>query len=349
MIKVGIVGAGGMGASHARNLSADPRVQISAIADMLPAKAEALASETGARACGSVEALLDSGVDAVYVTTPNTQHAPAVLAALARNVHVFCEKPMATSLGEAAQIRAAARQSSAVYQVGHNRRFSPAYRFLKDQIEGGFQPYLANAKQNDGDWLSPPWITNLALTGGFLYESSVHLLDMLRWLMGEVVAVNARAQARVYDLPCDFAILLSFEGNRHAVFSSSAHASWAYPFESVEIVGEHACLRSEEMTRAFYSPGLAQAMVTHDYTQLPRAVQWGYRQADDAFITAIVEQQAPSLLHSRADDLKPSAGDRRGPAGVEDAYKSIEMCEACYRSAAMDGETVRLPLKEAGD
>ena len=49
----------------------------------------------------------------------------------------------------------------------------------QDQIEAGFQPYLANAKQNDGDWLTPAWITNLALTGGFLYESSVHLLDML--------------------------------------------------------------------------------------------------------------------------------------------------------------------------
>jgi myo-inositol 2-dehydrogenase/D-chiro-inositol 1-dehydrogenase len=422
MIKVGIVGAGGMGASHARNLMADQRVQITSIADMIPAKADALASETGARACGSVEDLLDSGVDAIYVTTPNTQHAPAVLAALRRNVHVFSEKPMATSLAEAAQIRAAARQSTATYQVGHNRRFAPAYRFLKDRIAEGFQPYLANAKQNDGDWLNPPWITNLALTGGFLYESSVHMLDMLRWLMGEVVAVNARAQTRVYDLPCDFAILLSFEGNRHAVFSSSAHASWAFPFESLEIVGEHACLRTEEMTRAFYSPGLAQEMLTQDYTQLPRALQWGYRQADDAFITAIAEQQDSSLLHRRADDLRPSAGEQqdssllhrraddlrpsagegRTPAGgsshdfrtadalrpasgraresalagcgtagsrvpaggsshdfstavgtagsrvpavtVEDAYKSIELCEACYRSASRDGATVGLPL-----
>src|SRR5206468_915521 len=153
--------------------------------------------------------LLDAGVDAVYVTTPNTKHAPAVLAALARNVHVFSEKPMATSLAEAKHIRAAAQESKAIYQVGHNRRFSPAYVFLKERIAEGFQPYLANAKQNDGDWLNPPWITNLDLTGGFLYESSVHLLDMLQWLMGKVVAVNARAQSRVYGLLCDFAILLA--------------------------------------------------------------------------------------------------------------------------------------------
>jgi myo-inositol 2-dehydrogenase/D-chiro-inositol 1-dehydrogenase len=327
MLKIGIVGAGNMGATHARNLMLDKRVQLVGIADVVRAKAESLARETNAPAYESVEALLDAGTQAIYVTTPNTMHAPTVLAALARNVHVFSEKPMATTLSEARQIREAARQSQAIYQVGHNRRFAPAYQFLKEQIAAGFKPYLANAKQNDGDWLNPPWITNLALTGGFLYESSVHLLDMLRWLMGEVVAVNARSQSRVYDLPCDFAILLTFEGNRHAVFSSSAHASWAFPFESVEIVGEHACLRTEEMTRAFLSPGLEQAMITRDYTQIPRAIQWGYRQADDAFITAIIEQHAPAVT-------------------VEDAYKSIELCEACYRSAAQDGATVALPLDD---
>jgi myo-inositol 2-dehydrogenase/D-chiro-inositol 1-dehydrogenase len=325
-VKIGIVGAGNMGQTHARDLVADERVQIVGIADVVRAKADALARETNSRAFESVDALFAASVDAIYVTTPNTKHAPAVLAALAQNVHVFSEKPMATTLAEARQIRDAARASKAIYQIGLNRRFAPAYRFVKEKIAEGFQPYLANAKQNDGDWLNPPWITNLELTGGFLYESSVHLLDMLRWLMGEVVAVNAREQSRVYNLPCDFAILMTFEGNRHAVFSSSAHASWAYPFETLEIVGEHACIRTEEMTRAIISPGLEQEIVTRDFTQVPRALQWGYRQEDEAFVKAIIENQKP------AND-------------VEEAYKSIELCEACYRSAANDGATVALPLK----
>ena len=325
-IKIGIIGAGNMGQTHARVLVADKRVQIVGIADLMREKAEALAREVKAPAFDSFDALLDAGVDAVYVATPNTKHAPAVLAALARNVNVFSEKPMATTLAEAKQIREAARKAKAIYQIGLNRRFSPAYKFVKEKIAEGFKPYLANAKQNDGDWLNPPWITNLELTGGFLQESSVHLLDMLRWLMGEVVAVNARAQTRVYNLPCDFAIMMTFEGNRHAVFSSSAHASWASPFETLEIVGEHACIRTEEMTRAFISPGLASEMVTHDYTQIPRAIQWGYQQEDDAFITAIAEK-------------KPSVCD------FEEAYISIELCEACYRSADQDGATVALPLK----
>lgn len=324
-ISVGIIGAGNMGRIHADNLKADERVTLVGVADLVPARAQQLAEAVGGRGFASVEALLDAEVEAVYVTTPNTKHVPATLAALERNVHVFSEKPMATSLADAKQILAAVQASRAVYQVGHNRRFAPVYRYLKNQIEAGFVPYLTNAKQNDGDWYNPPWITDLSLTGGFLYESSVHLLDMLRWLLGEVVSVQARAKANVYDVLNDFAILLTFAEDRLAVFSSSAHASWAYPFEHVEIVGEHAFIRSEELTRVVHSPGLAQEVTIHDYTHLPRAEQWGYREEDQLFISACLGQTPPAV-------------------SVEEAYKSIELCEACYQSAANGGEKVSLPL-----
>jgi myo-inositol 2-dehydrogenase/D-chiro-inositol 1-dehydrogenase len=326
MLRVGIIGAGNMGRVHAENLKHDERVQIVAICDVMLARAEELAAALGARAVPTVEALLDADVQAVYVTTPNTRHVPATLAALEKNIHVFCEKPMATSLGDAQQILAAARASQAIYQVGHNRRFAPVYRYLKDQIEAGFTPYLANAKQYDGDWYNPPWITDLSLTGGFLYESTVHLLDMLRWLMGEVVSVQARAKANVYDVLNDFANLLTFEGERHAVLSSSAHATWSFPFEHLEMVGEHALIRSEELTRVVHAAGLAQQVRIFDYSQVPRADLWGYREEDDRFVRACLEAGVPPAV------------------GVEEAYKAIELCEACYRSAANGGDTVTLPL-----
>jgi myo-inositol 2-dehydrogenase/D-chiro-inositol 1-dehydrogenase len=325
-LRVGIIGAGNMGRTHAENLRQDARVQILGVSDIAASKAQELAAALGARAFPTAEQLLDADVQAVYVTTPNTRHVPATLAALERNIHVFCEKPMATSLVDAWHVRAAARASRAIYQVGHNRRFAPVYRYLKDQIEAGFTPYLANAKQNDGDWFNPPWITDLSLTGGFLYESTVHLLDMLRWLMGEVVSVQARAKANVYDVLNDFAILLAFEGERYAVLSSSAHASWSFPFEHLEVVGEHAFIRSEELTRVVHSAGLAQPVRILEYSQVPHTDLWGYREEDERFVSACL-----------ADGVPPAVG-------VEEAYKAIELCEACYRSAAQRGDTVPLPL-----
>lgn len=324
-LNVGIIGAGNMGRTHAADLKDDPRVKIAAVADVVPAKARALADELGARPFDSIDALLDADVQAVYVTMPNTRHVPATVAALEKGIHVFSEKPMTTSLTEAKLVLETARSSTAVYQVGHNRRFAPAYRYVKDQIEAGFVPYLCNAKQNDGDWFNPPWITDLSLTGGFLYESSVHLLDMLRWLMGEVTAVQARARENVYKVLNDFAILLTFEGDRFAVFSSSAHASWGYPFEHLEVVGEHAFIRTEEVVKVIHSPGLEQPQRITDFTHVPRAKQWGYAEEDRLFVGACLGENPPAV-------------------DAWEAFKSIEMCDACYLSAANNGETVTLPL-----
>ena len=324
-VRVGIVGTGHMGRTHAANLRQDKRVEIVGVTDIAPERAQSLAAEVETRAFGTVSELLGADIDAVYITTPNTRHVDAVLAALERNIHVFSEKPMATSLAEARQILEAAEAGRAVYQVGHNRRFAPVYTYLKKQIENGFVPYLTNAKQNDGDWLNPPWITDMSLTGGFLYESSVHLLDVLRWLIGDVVSVQARAKSNVYDVLNDFAILLTFEGERFAVFSSSAHASWAFPFEHVELVGEHAFIRSEELDRVVHSPGLGQETLTIDYKLLPQAKKWGYEEEDALFVGACL-------------------GESPCPVDAVEGFKSIALCEACYRSAQNGGELVALPL-----
>lgn len=80
-----------------------------------------------------------------------------------------------------------ARQSGRVYQVGLNRRFAPVYKYAKELITAGdITPYLAHIKMNRGELKNPPWVSDTSITGGFLYESTFHLLDMCRFLMGEV-------------------------------------------------------------------------------------------------------------------------------------------------------------------
>src|SRR5215470_18170863 len=198
-LTLGIIGAGHMGTLHAQNLMTDKRVHLVGVTDVDQDRAETLARLVEGRAFPSVEALLDTGVQAVYVCTPNTLHTAAVLAALQRHVHVFSEKPMATTLHEAQQICEATRTSRACYQVGHNRRFAPVYTFAKQQMLAGFVPTSANMKMNRGELQNPPWVADTRITGGFLYESTVHLLDMMRWLLGEITEVECRARASVYS------------------------------------------------------------------------------------------------------------------------------------------------------
>src|SRR5215831_17685172 len=174
-LTLGIIGAGHMGTLHAQNLMADERVHLVGVADVDQDRAELLARLVKGRTFPSVEALLDSGVEAVYVCTPNTLHTEAVLAALQHHVHVFSEKPMATTLREARQILEATRASRALYQIGHNRRFAPAYTFAKRKILEGSAPTSANVKMNRGELKHPPWVSDTHLTGGFLYRGYLDL------------------------------------------------------------------------------------------------------------------------------------------------------------------------------
>ena len=324
-LNIGIVGCGYMGGVHTRNLAADPRVKVAGVADVSAERAADLARGLGARAYGTAAELLAAGVDAVYVTTPNTLHTEAVLEALAAGVHVFSEKPMATRFTEAQQIHTAARDAKGIYQVGHNRRFAPVYLFCAEQIRSGFAVSSAHIKMNRGELQNPPWVSNTAITGGFLYESTLHLLDMARFLLGDIVEVECRANRRAYQEIDNFSMLLSFASGVYATFSSCAHTTWAFPFESIELYGAHAQLVTQEMEKVSFSAGLGHDVVTHDYFQLAAPQKWGYVAEDRLFVDSIVEG-------------KPAA------VNAEDGFRAIELVEAVYRSAQAGGERVRLPL-----
>jgi myo-inositol 2-dehydrogenase/D-chiro-inositol 1-dehydrogenase len=323
--RIAIIGAGHMGRIHAQNLSRDERVQLVAIEDIVPGNAEKAAVEYSCAACASLDEIFAHKPDAVYVTTPNALHLEPVMAALERGIHVFSEKPMATDLKQAKQILDAVERTGLIYQIGFNRRFAPVYKFVRDCISQGFKPFSANVKMNRGELLNPPWVGNTALTGGFLYESTIHLLDMIRWLMGEVAEVYCRAEASVYKELDDFSAILTFESGHHAVFSSCAHCSWAFPFEKIELYGEHASLVTEEMEKVTFSPALKEQIITSDCFQLSPSDKWGYVEEDRLFVDALIGEGFP-------------------PVKALDGYHAVELSEAMYRSART-GKPVRLPLE----
>jgi myo-inositol 2-dehydrogenase/D-chiro-inositol 1-dehydrogenase len=178
---------------------------------------------------------------------------------------------------------------------------------------------------NRGELNNPPWVADTRLTGGFLYESTVHLLDIMRWLLGEIVEVECRARASVYSELDDFVMLFTCASGQHCAFSSCAHTSWAFPFERVELYGGHAQLVTEEMEKVSYASGLGQPIVQHDFFQLDIPNKWGYREEDTCFIDAILAGTIP-------------------PVTAEDGYRAVELVEACYLSAQHSGERLRLPL-----
>jgi myo-inositol 2-dehydrogenase/D-chiro-inositol 1-dehydrogenase len=324
-VKVGILGAGFIGRIHALSLKRDARVDLIGVADVVPAAAARLAAEFGTRAFDGLPALIDAGAQAVFVCTPNSLHVEPVVAALQAGLHVFSEKPMATSLDGARTIRDAAARAKGIYQIGFNRRFSNVYRFAKERVaDGRVTPRLAQMKHNRGELKQPPWTGDPSVTGGYLYETPVHLFDMGRFLFGEVAEVSGAARQSVYKELDGFVMLFTFTSGVAASVTSVAHTSWFFPYERVEIYGDHCTVVTEELERAWFSPGMREQVEAIDCFDMAFEQKWGYVEEDRLFIDAALGERPPAVT-------------------AEDGYRATELVEAVYR-AARSGAPVRLPL-----
>jgi myo-inositol 2-dehydrogenase/D-chiro-inositol 1-dehydrogenase len=320
-LNIGFLGAGYIAGVHASCLARDERVQVAAVYDVQKPPAEQLANSTGASLAHSVAEVLAT-CDTIYITTPNTQHTELAILAAEERKHVFCEKPMATSVSDARRVLKAAEKSERVFQVGHNRRFAPVYAELKRMVSETHRPHSAHVKMNRGELLHPEWVGDPKITGGFLYETTIHMFDMLRFLFGEVKSLQAIGSLHEYAEIDDFSVLLVFEHGVHATLASSADASWLFPFERVEVFCHHATIVTREMESLISSEGLDGKHTERSMHQLSKEEKWGYAQEDRAFIDSIVEGT---------------------PAAVTafDGYKSVEIVDAVYKSVR-SGETIRI-------
>ncbi len=124
-LNIGLIGAGHFGRFHALKLAAAPRATLAGVYDPDTARAQAVAWEAGGQVL-PLEALLAAS-DAVIIAAPAEFHFELAAQALRANKHVLVEKPIAATLGQAAELAALAAAAGLVLQVGHLERFSAAY------------------------------------------------------------------------------------------------------------------------------------------------------------------------------------------------------------------------------
>ena len=311
-LKIGIIGAGYIAAVHAGVLARDERVQLAAIFDVAPAAAEHLARAHNAIAVATPLEVLERS-DAVYITTPNTQHVSLAIAAIETGKHVFCEKPLATNVADAERVFEKSQEGPGIFQVGHNRRFAPVYATLKQMLAETHTPHSAHVKMNRGELLKPEWTGDPEITGGFLYETPIHMFDMMRFLFGEVASLHAIGSTHEYKEVDDFSVLLKFANGMHATLATAADASWLFPFERVEVFCHHATLVTREMESLTISTNLEGHFAVQTMQQLPREERWGYMQEDKAFIDSIVNNSPPLVT-------------------AHDGLMSVRIADAVYES-----------------
>lgn len=208
MIKLAIVGTGGMANAHADNFQTIRGCKIVAACDVDQKRAEAFAAKYGvSKAFGSVEELLQWGrFDAAANVTPDGFHAPISLALLAAGKHVLCEKPLAVCYSDAAEMVRAARKAGVINMVNFSYRRHPAIHKAHALVQQGalgrlmhveatyFQSWLAqNAwgdSRTESGWL---WRQSTAHgSKGVLGDVGVHLLDFASFPAGDIASVYCR-------------------------------------------------------------------------------------------------------------------------------------------------------------
>ncbi len=129
-IRTAVIGAGKMGAIHAKVYSQLPQSELVAVVDVDQAKATQLAQMYGCRACTDYTEILDQ-VDAVTIATPTTTHLQIAKPLLRHGIPVLIEKPLASSVREGRKIVSLARRRDTVVAVGHSERCNPVVQAMK--------------------------------------------------------------------------------------------------------------------------------------------------------------------------------------------------------------------------
>jgi len=196
-IKIGLIGTGSFASKHGDLLAAMEDVRVVAVSGTSVGKAEALASRyPGAAAYGSVTDMLNGGsLDAAYVCVPPFAHGEAELALAAAGIPFFVEKPLGVDLETPSRVLEEVRARRLITSVGYHFRYMDSAARARELLAG------QTAGMAIGRWLGGMpgvyWWRRQEGSGGQLMEQTTHLVDLLRYLMGEVTEVYAAYAQRV--------------------------------------------------------------------------------------------------------------------------------------------------------
>lgn len=313
-IRIGVIGAGVMGAEHARLIRQEARgAALVAVCDADVARAKAAASSAEIFT-DPLELIASDNVDAVVVVSPDATHADLAIACIEAGKPVLCEKPLGVSGADALRVvEAEARAGKALVHVGYMRRFDPAYIDMREALESGDlgeAVLLHNVHRNQA---APDWFVGaMPLTNSFVHEA-----DISRWLLGEEFT-HGSLSATVKGDP----MMVTLETAKGQVVSTELFLNAAYGYHvHAELVCTAGTVAMAQPTRTVKNHSNRHG---HSYPEnwVPRFTE-AYRRQMDGFVrfartgqlegasawdgyvaTALAEQLVPVLGSRNAVEFK---------------------------------------------
>lgn len=246
-LKIAFVGCGRIAQAHWRGIQAYvPRLQVTAVVDVNPARAAEMAEQTGGQPFTSLEAALERGAfQAVDIMLPHHLHEQAAVRAFAAGKHVVLEKPMSTTLESCERILSAAHKAGTVFMVAEQSQYSPQVVKVQHLIRDGALGEIITARAAFGGrvgtgWGARPWRYDKQITGGGItIDGGAHWIRPLRMWLGEIDEVVAVIDHPLVEMEGESLAhaLFRFRSGKLAVFEALRAGSVRAPGESFRVTG----------------------------------------------------------------------------------------------------------------
>jgi UDP-N-acetylglucosamine 3-dehydrogenase len=226
-IRLGILGAGAMAATHIAAYTAMTNVEVVGVFGRNIAKAHGVAARCNATPFADARALVEmADVDAIDICLPSAIHPEFAIAALEHGKHVFCETPMALEMHQARAARDAARKAGRLLQIGLLMRSIGAYQHLKSVVEAESSGRLLSLSTwRLGSYLRPESPNHKAHYGDPTTELMTFDFDVVNWLMGRPAQLAANGNG-------ELTALLAYVDGRSATVTASGLMPAGAPFRA---------------------------------------------------------------------------------------------------------------------
>jgi myo-inositol 2-dehydrogenase / D-chiro-inositol 1-dehydrogenase len=315
-MKVAVLGAGRIGTFRARVLSRLPEVDEIFVGNRTVERAEKLAREVGGTA-GTVDEAIDSGPDAVFVSLATGLHAEALHRCIDAGLPIFCEKPIALTLRDTAEVIEHAEGAGNLLQIAFQRRLDPdylrAYRAVRDGTLGTL--YSLRITAHDAEPAPEEFIE---LSGGTYRDLHIHDFDLARWLTGlDVDRVYATGSVRGFDRYAKFgdvdnaAILMTMSDGLPVIVTGTRHNPRGHDFR-MEVFGSRDSLS-----------------VGSDSRSQPRPVEPDAIPPNKGPYRDFMERFGESLRQETLAFIEVMAGKRENPSPPAAALEALRVAVAC--------------------
>ncbi|SFB05214.1 myo-inositol 2-dehydrogenase / D-chiro-inositol 1-dehydrogenase [Amycolatopsis marina] len=186
-MRLGLAGAGRIGAMHAEILRGLDEVDELVIGDTNPQRAREVAAKLGVTQIDDIDSLLTAGLDGLVIAAATDAHPMLILRAVEAGIPVFCEKPVAGSVGETVRVLSRVAECGVPVHVGFQRRFDPGYAAARAAVISGELGWVHTLRATTLDPAPPP-AAYIPTSGGLFRDCSVHDFDIVRWVSGQEVA-----------------------------------------------------------------------------------------------------------------------------------------------------------------